>query len=389
MKKTIKSLLGYLGCICITLAVTYYIDGTAGLLLTCALICALPLSVALTLVVRRFIRCEISVDKTLLVKGDGVVCTIRLSSKIFFPSPVIEVFASSTEHLKFDEAKIFKTSAAGGRPSVIKIPLTAKHSGAAQICIDKITLTDYLGVFSFTVALPEGEHCEKLSIYPDIPEVSVQTELLKTASAFSDSDEEEESDETAVGSTGMPGYDHRQYFPGDPIKKINWKLSSKRDIYMIRLDEKVCSAGQMFFLDAPADDGGEFSLTVRDNVIEGALAMMLMLVREGKEASFFRYDGGLWLKTDIHSSAEVYLLQEQFASFSPSDPKDIVPPEITAAGKTPICFTCASSEHSASAEAIVSKCPDSLIISAEIAALNDISPNLWTVTSEFDFKKKS
>ncbi len=38
--KTVKNLLGYIGCICITVMVAYFIDGTAGIILTAAMICA-------------------------------------------------------------------------------------------------------------------------------------------------------------------------------------------------------------------------------------------------------------------------------------------------------------------------------------------------------------
>jgi hypothetical protein len=127
---------------------------------------------------------------------------------------------------------------------------------------------------------------------------------------------------------------------------------------------------------------------VRDNVIESALAMFSMLVRDGKEASFFRFSEGLWLKTDIHTMADVYLLQELLSSFSPSVPAKLVPPEITDSGKSPICFTAAFSENSSSVAEICAACPDSMIIAAESAGLNNICTNLWTVTSDYEFRKQ-
>lgn len=68
--KTVKNLLGYIGCICITVMVAYFIDGTAGIILTAAMICAFVISLAVTLVVRRFLKVEISLSRDLLGKGD-------------------------------------------------------------------------------------------------------------------------------------------------------------------------------------------------------------------------------------------------------------------------------------------------------------------------------
>lgn len=388
--KTLKSLLGYIGCICITVAVAYYIDGTAGIILTTALILALVISLALTLAVKPFLRADISADRDLLVKGDALVLSVKLSKRIILPAPVIEIEADCSAHLKLTESRVYKGSVAGKETTEIKIPFSAVHSGAAEVRITRLALTDFLGVFSFKLPLPHESAAVKISIYPNIPDTGVQTDFLKTASMFSSSDDdEEESGETAIGSTGTPGYDHRRYYPGDPIKKINWKLSSKRDIYMVRLDEKIYAAGQMFFLDCPVYEENEYILSVRDNVIEGALAMFAMLVRDGKEASFFRRQDGLWLRTDIRTMPDVYRLQEQLAGFSPCAADRLIPPEITDAGKTPICFTAAVASDPSTAAAIVSQSSDSLIISAEIAGLQNISPNLWTVSAEFEFKKRS
>lgn len=387
--KTLKSLLGYIGCICITVAVAYYIDGTAGIILTIALICALVLSLLLTLIVKHSIRAEVSVDRDLLIKGEELVCSVKLSKKIILPAPVIEIEASSTPHLHIVKGHIYKGVVAGTETTEIKIPFTAVHSGAAEVRILRLTLTDFLGIFAFPLPLLPDQAVVKTAVYPNIPDTGVQTDFLKTASQFgADDDEEEESEEIAVGSTGMPGYEHRQYYPGDPIKKINWKLSSKRDIYMVRLDERVYAAGQMFFLDCPKLEENDYILSVRDNVIEGALAMFSMLVRDGREASFFRFSEGLWLRTDIHTMADVYILQEQLASFAPAVPSHTVPPEIINSGKSPICFTAAVSDSPRTAVEITSQCPDSLIISAASANLQNICPNLWTISTEFEFKKQ-
>lgn len=391
--KAVKNLLGYIGCICITVMVAYFIDGTAGIILTAALTCAFVISLAVTLVVRRFLKVEISLSRDLLGKGDSFMLNVNISKSIIIPAPVVKIKADSTPHLKFEGESVYSGSVAGKEVTTIPISMKAVHSGAAEVSLTNVRLSDFLGILSFSLPFATANADllnAKVSVYPNIPDTGMQPELLKTVSQFAadDDDEEEESDEIAVGATGVPGYEHRQYYPGDPIKKINWKLSSKRDIYMVRLDEKVSAAGQLFFLDCPQIEESEYVLTVRDNVIEGALAMMSMLVRDGREASFFRYGGGMWLRTDIHTMADVYTLQESFSDYTPHTPPQTVPPEIASSGKTPICFTAACADNYASASDIAAHFPNAMLISAECAELIDISSNMWIINSEFELKQK-
>ena len=89
--KTVKNLLGYIGCICITVMVAYFIDGTAGIILTAAMICAFVISLAVTLVVRRFLKVEISLSRDLLGKGDSFLLNVNISKNIIIPAPVVKI----------------------------------------------------------------------------------------------------------------------------------------------------------------------------------------------------------------------------------------------------------------------------------------------------------
>ena len=388
--RSFRSVLSYLGCIVMTLGVTFYLDGTAGILLTAALICAFVISLILTFAVMGTITVNISADKTMLVKGESLNCIVRLRNKIILPAPVIEIEADCSPQLTIGTSPIYKGALAGRASTKIKIPMTARYSGTAHLMIKRVTLTDYLGIFAFRLKVPEDQLSFKVAVYPNIPDVDAQTDFLKTTNKFSgDDDEEEESDEISITSTGMPGYDHRQYYPGDPIKRINWKLSSKRDIYMVRLDEQIRGAGQMFFLDCPVCVEEENVLKVRDIIIEGALTMFMMIVREGREATFFFPSDGLWLANEIHDQKDVFRLQELLSDFSPSNPPTPVPAEITNAGKTPIVFSAALKEHEEGLAKIVGLCPDSLIITALSAGVTLLAPDMWNISDEFEFRKQT
>ncbi|MBR1724750.1 MAG: hypothetical protein IJ723_07025, partial [Ruminococcus sp.] len=111
-------------------------------------------------------------------------------------------------------------------------------------------------------------------------------------------------------------------------------------------------------------------------------------IREGREATFFFPREGVWTGVDIRAIGDVYAIQELLGEFRPDKTPSLIPGEITAAGKVPICFTAATADHSASAVQIASASTDALIICALSSGLQSISTNMWTISDEFEFKKQ-
>lgn len=386
--KTISSVLSYSGCIVISLMVMYYLDGTIGVFLVSALTFALILSLLLTLIARKTLEIRISTDSKAAAKGERINCVVKLNNSFILPVPVVEVELECSPQIDLGRVSVFKGAVMGRMGNTIRIPMRAAHSGLAEVRVKRVGLSDFLGIFTFNMKLPEDELSFKAAVYPDIPDAVVQTDFLKTANRFSSNDdEEEESGETSQLPTGTAGYDHREYVPGDPIKRINWKLSSKRDVYMIRLDEQIHGTGQLFFLDCPVMDDTDETLGVRDTVIEGALAMFSMLVREGRDATFYFCKDGAWIENEIHEQGDVLRLQEMLADYAPCEPPALVPEQIGAAAKTPICFTAALKDNAYNASQIAAMYPEALIISAFEAGVALENGVQWAITEDFEFTK--
>lgn len=371
-----------------SLLIMYYLDGSTGIFLVSALICAFVLSLALTLAALKTLEVQIAADSTAAAKGETVRLTVKLQNKLILPVPVVEVEIDCPPSMDNGGVNVYKATVTGKRENILKLPLKAVYSGVSVIRIKRVSISDFLGIFLFDMRLPENGYVFKVSVYPDIPDVVVQTEFLKSASRFAASDDdEEESNETSPIPTGMAGYDHREYVPGDPIKRINWKLSSKRDMYMIRLDEVIRGTGQMFFLDCPLIEDTAQTLKIRDTIIEGTLAMFFMLVREGRDAVFFYCRDGMWAANEIHEQGDILKLQEQLADFEPCEPPDVIPKEILNAGKIPICLTAAVKGYDENVSAVAARCPEGIVISALDAGLSFDCAGHWTISEEFEFNK--
>ncbi len=388
MRKTVFALLNYIGCIGMALFVTFVIDGTIGMILTYALAIALAASLIMTLAVFRRIGVSTVLSKSAASKGDRLLCEIKLTNAALLPTPLITVELESSAHFVCPDSGVLQGAVTGKGINSLGFELTAVHSGKAHIRIKSVKLSDYLGIFSFRLKLSNELSELTVSVYPDIPEVAVQTSLMKTTTQFvSNDDDEEESEESSAVPTGIAGYDHREYVPGDPIKRINWKMSSKRDILMVRLDERIKGSGRVFVLDCPVAEENDAVLTVRDNVIEGALAMLNSLLADGREAAFFYCKQGLWMSADIHIPADVYALQEELSDFEPCETSELLPPALVDLSKTPIVFTAATGNNAASAGYIVSQRPDAMIIASYAASLPLITSNQWVLSDGFELGK--
>lgn len=385
-----KKLLGYIFCILIACVIAYMIDGSGGVMIAAILILALVISQLLLYYQRSKISAVIDCRHKMLSKGDRLEVEIKLSKKNFLPTSFIEIEFEFSPQLKPVDNTVFRLALASVSGSEkLTAAFTAAHAGKSYVGIKRIQLVDFLGINRQNIILsddiPKGID---LRILPNIPDTGTQAEIIKSTSKNGGFDEnEEETSETAIGSTGMPGYEHRVYSPGDPIKKINWKLSSKRDIYMIRLDEKLAVSSQVFILDCPKFESmTEVDYENLDNIIEGCLAMLAMLVNQGLESELYYYIG-TWQCADIRSMNDILLLQEELSDFVTETPEERLPSEALKTGAA-ACFTTVDSEHSSfAAELFENK--ELMLVVHENSGLNSSGGDLWECSKDFEFKKLS
>lgn len=386
MIANMKHFIAYLFCIAVAVAIAVLIDGSGGIMIGLILVSALIFSELILLFFRKKISFEVECSQKLLSKGDILEVSVKLRKRTFLPTPFVEAELSFSPQLEAEDKTVYRLALASMNYEKITVPFRAVSSGMSYVEIKRIRLMDFLGIFSALVFDGEKENGKyPVRILPRIPDTGVQPEILKTTSENSGFDDtEEETSETAVGSTGVPGYDHRVYVPGDPIKKINWKLSSKRDIFMVRLDEKLAVTSQVFVLDIP-----EFENMTADNyrnfdiVIEGCLAMLSMLASQGLESDVYYYKDK-WNCVNIKNAGDILDLQEKLSWFSPVTPSERIPAEAVQSGGV-VCFTAADVQHDNLASEIFGL-KDAVFVSHENCGFSGVD-NLWICTSDFEFKK--
>lgn len=303
----------------ISVGLTYYINGKGGLMLCLCLLFAFVLSLIDFLAVKDKVMFDIRYDNLSLRKGDVFKVKLIVSKTCFLPTPYVEIKLCSTPKLKPLKSEIFKTSLFSKKDKVkINAEYKALFSGKSTVGVEYVKLTDFLGIFTKRIYTDDKENVAELRVLPDIPDKVYLSDVLKSvADAVTFDDNDDDTGETVRFGVGTPGYEHRDYYPGDPIKKINWKLSSKREQYLIRLDEKPAVTGQLVVLDVFNNKTDTDKDTYKDNdiLIEGCLGMLSSMLRQELECECCIYNKNQWVIRKISDEKSLTEFQTELGSY--------------------------------------------------------------------------
>ncbi|MGN0680324.1 MAG: DUF58 domain-containing protein [Oscillospiraceae bacterium] len=156
--------------------------------------------------------------------GRTVEFEVILEKKGFCFIPFVEVCVDAEESLRLRTSLLFRKTVS------VKGSFVPKHSGLNKVVLEKVIIGDFLGNGKFTVNVAEES---QLAVFPQVVEYD-GPEVLPN---MLPSEEEEAEEGVSTRQGGMPGYEHREYVPGDSPRRVNYKLSAKRGKLMVRLDE--------------------------------------------------------------------------------------------------------------------------------------------------------
>ena len=157
------------------------------------------------------------------------------------------------------------------------------HIGTYSAGVQKIVISDLLGLFTHTVQNPNRHRVEVLPRVVDLETLP----LTSTASA----DSQKPLQTLVTDDLDYAGV--RNYVWGDPIKTIHWKLSSRLEDgeYLTRLFESFNNPGIKIIVDTTSPDYDSESLMyVFDGVVEGALSINQYATKAGLDSSIAFYD---------------------------------------------------------------------------------------------------
>ena len=336
MKKffsAIGGIIGYLASLSLAVFFALYCSGRVGWFLVLTFVLAPILSALFTFLFQKNIFLTCDFEKPLCAKGETCDIVIHVKNRLFLPTPSVRIEIKDSPRLVSPD-KIYSLSVMPFSEVSFTVPLSAGICGVSEIGIQSMKIRDYLYLFTRsakTGPLPLSEVC----VVPDIAWVSAEEDYIReTVTASMECGESEETvDSASFIFGGFPGYDHREYIPGDPLKRMNWKLSAKRDKLLVRLDEEAATTSVAVVLDSlfTVEDGDlmnmesglyeygsrdELLAKIAENAVETALGISRVLLSRNLSVTFFYKSKDGFVSHHLHNEDYFPPLVQELAHFS-------------------------------------------------------------------------
>ena len=334
---------GYFCAIGIALIFMFYMDGDIGVMMLSFLLLMPLLSAVLTLYLRKKLRITLELPDS-AAKQRQLSAVIRLEKDTVLPLPFLRMELTADAHfepLNPDAEPLPPKPLAGSsgalryqiayrdwkkrrrlqltpetlplclsmgteRQAEYRIPVTTRYCGCGTVSISALRLSDFFAMFSLRL---KNDVQTQLLVSPEIPELKTNSALFRSVTtAVAAADEETESEPT-FSASAMPGYEHRDYIPGDSLKRINWKLSSKRHHLMVRQDEPIALSRLSVVLDFRRDTREipmDERLETEEQLTETALGFLMLCAKYGYPCKLCYTDtAGAWSDVSVDDGEQL------------------------------------------------------------------------------------
>ncbi len=160
-----------------------------------------------------------------VISGQTVQCRCVLNGAVFSAGCLIRADLWITNRLTGESSLIVPDF---GKGDNAEFTLSASHCGHLTVTLENAAVSDWFGLWQIPVS---GTAEAELTVYPDLYPVRIidpddpggySGDVFEQRLRYA-------ADPTAYG-------DIREYVPGDPVRRIHWKLSEKTGHLLIRED---------------------------------------------------------------------------------------------------------------------------------------------------------
>lgn len=214
----------YIQALAFALLFLVFINGSIGWALVYVLLGVGLLSALTCAFSRRRFTVELKPRAEFAEFGDRLGYDVVVSKNGFCFLPFIEIKLEGSTEATVQTSLLFR------RRAVVTGAYRTERSGMNTLTARSAAIRDFWSIVRFRVPLSETA---LIAVTPRPIEYTGPEIIMKNLP----SEDEEAEEGRSVTSGGLPGYEHREYFPGDSLRRVNYKLSAKKRRLMVRLDE--------------------------------------------------------------------------------------------------------------------------------------------------------
>ncbi|MBQ5311110.1 MAG: DUF58 domain-containing protein, partial [Oscillospiraceae bacterium] len=335
-RSVIRGLFNYMVSVGLAVIFALYLNARVGWFLVAAFVAAPVVSVLLTLLFKRKVYITADTMPITITKGDTAQVDITVGNGMWLPSPPVFIDCTDTVGAECS-GRMFSCSVMPLSDEGITIKYRAKICGPYDVGVEKAVIMDYFGLFSFRLKNADPAKLKvRMNVIPDVAEVPFTNSVFRTAAELSATSDDSEDTVSVTNSIagGFPGYDNREYVPGDPLKRINWKQSAKRGTLLVRKDDEAAASSVSVVLDSVFDrnsaqvplfhssqkiigsDTEELMQLAVQWAVEYSLGITRAFVMENHTVTYFYADKNGWQYVPVSDEGELVRLQTMLASFA-------------------------------------------------------------------------
>ena len=433
-------LLGYVCAVGIAVLFMLFLDGEIGVMMLAFLLLMPILSLGVTLWVKRSLHISVEMPES-VAKHKAFRAKIILEKDTRLPLPFLRMKMVADRHFaplnpaakELDEPPVQQSSSIFGylkyqkaykawrkslftqltpdmlpicfsmgteRKKILELSLEGDLCGTGTLTLSEGKLSDFLRMFRFSY---RQDVSGKTLLLPEIPQLKVSNELFRSVSDQVMTADEECDVTPTYSASSTAGYEHRDYVAGDSLKRINWKLSTKRHRLMVRMDEPVALSKLSVVLDfhRPSNPPSPRQLyALEQQLIETALGLLMLCMQQGFPCVLhFQDESAHWVAMPLDTPEQlaveaVTLLRGGFRSSSELSGCEPIPPAVRRDGGSIVLWFAShcSAEISAAIGAIHAS-----TVYCVLPKRNDTTENtaglpssvaVWYATAENNLEKK-
>lgn len=271
---------------------------------------ALPVIMFITaLILKHSIKAELTVKDTAVPKNQPFPVQLCITNKSFIPVGKAEAHIEYYNVFSNQISSFYLDLPIQPRNlQRVTFQLSSKFCGIIKIRTVNIKIYDPMRLFGFRT----GKNIRtETAIMPENNEIVSTTDRI--------------NEESSVFSENNPGddpseiFDLREYNPGDRLNRIHWKLSSKKNDFIVKEYSLPVDAPSVVFLNLKCYEDSAYTLPVFDTIIETFLSVSQLMIDNERYHTVIFYSGRQkqFVKKNISSTDDLAeAVKEIINSFS-------------------------------------------------------------------------
>ncbi len=266
---------------CIIFYIMYLWDFALVLLVT---MIAIPVVMFVTLYITKCcISIEFTTKSNTVQKNQGFPVQIKITNRSFFPVGKAEANIEYCNIFNNEMTNFILHMPVQARNEQNAVfQLNSKFCGILNVSCAGITIYDPLKLFKFTIGKNRNL---RIAVMPEGHEINGQV-------CYTDRVNEESNifSEHKPGDDPSEVFDLRGYVPGDKLNRIHWKLSSKKDEFIVKDYSLPIDVPCSIFLDLKCSSSSQVVLPLFDTLLESLLSVSQFLIENEKSHSIIYYN---------------------------------------------------------------------------------------------------